>query len=93
MENTYLVPAIAAEVSEREQDSFNSRVLRVLGLFNSRMYLVGMYEAVADEGAEEMKKFEQEIPYLMRMLIPRWRRLLYEPRAGALLDSTRGKAR
>jgi hypothetical protein len=81
LENTYLVPTIARIIPESEQKSFNNQVIRNLGIWDSRLHLVGMYEAIADDPSE-MKLFEQIIPSLARKMIPRWKRLLYEPVAG-----------
>ncbi|GAX12679.1 hypothetical protein FisN_UnNu037 [Fistulifera solaris] len=81
LENTYLVPTIARIIPESEQKSFNNQVIRNLGIWDSRLHLVGMYEAIADDPTE-MKLFEQIIPSLARKMIPRWKRLLYEPVAG-----------
>jgi hypothetical protein len=81
LENTYLVPTIARLIPEAEQKSFNNQVIRNLGIWDSRLHLVGMYEAIADDSTE-MKLFEQIIPSLARKMIPRWKRLLYEPVAG-----------
>ena len=51
----------------------------------SRLHLVGMHDAVWESGVEEEKsKFENEIPYVARMMIERWRQNLYLPKAGAL---------
>lgn len=82
-EDTTVVPAIARLVSEKEQKSFNTRVIRTLGLFDSRLHLVGMHEAILDSSAER-KLFQETIPSIPQRMIPRWKRLLYDPRAGAL---------
>ena len=80
-----LVPAVALTVSERDQRAVSSRVIRKLGVLDSRRHLVGMYDAVLDEGsANERELFESEMPSLARAMIPRWRRKLYEPAAGML---------
>ena len=85
VENNLLVPAIAKVVPESEQHSFNSKVLRNLGLFDSRLHLVAMYEAIEESGnADEKALFEKAIPSIPQMMIPRWRRKLYEPKAGVL---------
>lgn len=85
IEDKLLVPAIAKVVPESEQHSFNNRVLRNLGVWDSRLYLVAMYEAVQESGDKfEMALFEKAIPSIPQMMIPRWRRKLYEPRAGVL---------
>ena len=62
-ENTLLVPAVAQIVPEAEQKSFNNRVLRNLGLLDSRLHLVGMHEAVWESNnSKEKELFEQAIP-------------------------------
>lgn len=84
-EDTLLVPAIAKVVPESEQHSFNNRVLRNLGILDSRLHLVAMYEAIEESGnTEEKALFEQAIPSIPQMMIPRWKRKLYEPKAGVL---------
>jgi len=84
-EERLLVPAVAKTVPEKEQKSFNNRVVRSLGILDSRVHLVGMHDAVW-EGSDERERalFNEAIPVLPRMMIPRWRRLLYEPVAGVL---------
>ena len=87
-----LVPAIALMVSERDQRAVSNRVIRKLGVLDSRRHLVGMYDAVLEEGsANERELFESEMPSLARAMIPRWRRKLYEPAAG-MLDGIHTKA-
>eukprot|EP00584_Thalassiosira_punctigera_P017308 CAMPEP_0172573740 /NCGR_PEP_ID=MMETSP1067-20121228/136343_1 /TAXON_ID=265564 ORGANISM="Thalassiosira punctigera, Strain Tpunct2005C2" /NCGR_SAMPLE_ID=MMETSP1067 /ASSEMBLY_ACC=CAM_ASM_000444 /LENGTH=367 /DNA_ID=CAMNT_0013366349 /DNA_START=163 /DNA_END=1268 /DNA_ORIENTATION=+ len=82
---TLVVPAIARVVPPKVQKSFNSRVLRNLGLLESRVHLVGMRDAVWESGiVYEMEKFEEEIPYVARIMIERWRKSLYLPKAEAL---------
>ena len=86
-EDRLLVPAVTKVVSSREQKSFNSRVLRNLGIFESRCHLVGMHDAVYDSSygnEEEQSLFVEQIPSVARMMIERWRRSLYEPKAGML---------
>mmetsp|Transcript_16540 Transcript_16540/g.34111 ORF Transcript_16540/g.34111 Transcript_16540/m.34111 type:complete len:329 (+) Transcript_16540:270-1256(+) len=85
VEDKVLVPAIGAIVQEREQKSFNNRVLRKLGLLDSRLHLVGMYETVwEDNDSLEKELFHQAIPGITRQLIPRWRRKLYQPRTSMM---------
>lgn len=84
-EESLLVPAVAFTVPEGEQRSFNNRVIRKLGVFDSRVHLVGMRDAVWEGGDEgERELFAQAIPSIPRMMIPRWRRNLYEPQVGDL---------
>lgn len=81
LEDSFLAPAIGAMVPTREQKSFNNRVLRKLGILDSRLHLVGMYEAVwEDQDSDEKELFEQAIPSLSRQMIPRWKRKLYQPK-------------
>lgn len=85
LQEAFIVPAISRVVPSKVQKSFNSRVLLSLGLLESRLHLVGMRDAVWESGIEaEKTKFEEEIPYLARMMIERWRQSLYIPKAGAL---------
>ena len=80
-----LVPAVALIVPERDQRAVSNRVIRKLGVLDSRRHLVGMYDAVLEEGsASERELFESEMPSLARAMIPRWRRKIYEPAAGML---------
>ncbi len=85
LQDTLLVPTVASIVPEAEQKSFNNKVLLSLGILDSRTHLVGMYDTVCEMGDElEHQLFQEFIPYLPRLMIPRWKRLLYEPKAGAL---------
>lgn len=85
LEDTWLVPGIAKIVPESEQKSFNNRVLRNLGILDSRLHLVAMYEAVEEsKDSKEKALFEQAIPSLPQMMIPRWKRKLYEPKTSVL---------
>ena len=84
IEDKWLVPAIANIVPEREQKSFNNKVLLKLGLLDSRLHLVGMYDAIMEEDNDESMKerelFQRAIPSISRKLIPRWNRKLYQPK-------------
>ncbi len=85
LQETFIVPAISRVIPSNVQKSFNNKVLRQLGLLESRLHLVGMHDAVWESGIEaEKTKFEKEIPYLARMMIEGWRKSLYIPKAGAL---------
>jgi len=87
LEDSMLVPTIARVVPAREQKSFNDRVIRNLGILDSRLHLVGMREAVWElDNEKERQLFNASIPTLPQMMIPRWKRLLYEPRVGVLND-------
>ncbi len=85
LQEAFIVPAISRVVASKVQKSFNNKVLLSLGLLESRLHLVGMHDAVWESGIEAEKiKFKEEIPYLARMMIERWRQSLYIPKAGAL---------
>eukprot|EP00977_Amphora_coffeiformis_P019920 scaffold7626_cov159-Amphora_coffeaeformis.AAC.4 len=93
-EDALLVPIVAHFVPVREQVSFNNKVIRSLGVWDSRLHLVGMHEAVvhyknndgdAHAADVEYASFENEIPYLPRMMIPRWKRNLYDPKVAILV--------
>lgn len=81
-EEAIIIPAVVRLVSEAEQKAFNSRVIRKLGILDSRLHLVGMHEATVDNQAER-RLFQETIPSIPQKMIPRWKRLMYEPRAGA----------
>lgn len=84
-QDAFLVPSVSILVPENEQKSFNNKVIRKLGIFDSRLHLVGMYDAVQETNDEgEKQLFEEVIPYIPRMMIPRWRKNLYLPQAGVL---------
>jgi len=88
LQEKLLVPCVSAIIPEKEQKSLNDKVIRKLGIFNSRVHLVGMYEAVWETNDETEKQlFQEVIPYIPRMLIPRWKNNLYKPQAG-ILDLT-----
>jgi hypothetical protein len=82
-EESVVVPAVAALATVTEQKAINQQVLAKLGLWDARLHLVGMYEAIAGN-ANERRLFQRTIPSLPQKLIPRWKRLIYAPRAGAL---------
>jgi hypothetical protein len=85
LQEAFVVPAVSRVIPPKAQKSFNGKVLLSLGLLESRLHLVGMHDAVWESGIEaEKDKFEEEIPYFARMMIERWRRTLYIPKAGAL---------
>lgn len=85
LEDELLVPTIAKVVPASEQKTFNNLVIRKLGILDSRLHLVGMHEAVWElDNEAERQLFKNFIPSIPQMLIPRWRRLLYEPRVGIL---------
>ena len=86
-EDRFLVPGLMKIVPSKEQKSFNNKILRNLGIFESRKHLIGMHDAVHDSlygNEEEEALFVQQIPSVARYMISRWRRTLYEPAAGML---------
>ena len=85
LQETLIVPAVARVVPSKVQTKFNNQVLLKLGILESRVHLVGMHDAVWESGIEvEKEMFQREIPYVARMMIERWRKSLYLPKAGAL---------
>ncbi len=85
LQESLIVPSVARIVPSGEQKSFNNKVLLQLGLLESRVHLVGMRDAVWESGLEmEKKTFESDIPYVARIMIERWRKSLYLPKAAAL---------
>jgi hypothetical protein len=85
IEDKFLIPTIALIVPAQEQKKFNDKVIRKLGILDSRLHLVGMHEAVqALNDENESKLFEDSIPSLPRRMIPRWKRNLYDPKLGIL---------
>ena len=79
-ENSLIIPAIARFVPQREQKKFNDKVIRTLGILDSRLHLVGMHEAVWElNDGRERQFFQEDIPSIPQLMIPRWKRLLYEP--------------
>jgi hypothetical protein len=89
-EDRFLVPGVMRVVPSNEQKSFNNKVLRNLGIFESRKHLIGMYDAVHDSmygNEEEQLMFVEQIPSVARLMIGRWRRTLYDPAAGMLDES------
>ena len=86
-EDRLLVPAIAKIVPSSEQKSFNNKVLRNLGLLESRCHLVAMHDAVHDKlygDEKERVLFYEQIPSVARMMIGRWKKTLYDPKVGVL---------
>lgn len=85
LQEMLIVPSISRIVSASEQNSFNNKVLLGLGLLESRIHLVGMHDAVWESGSEiEKERFQNEIPYVARIMIERWRKNLYFPKAWGL---------
>jgi hypothetical protein len=45
VQETFIVPLVSAYIPQKDQRSFNNRVLASLGLLNSQVHLVGMRDA------------------------------------------------
>ena len=86
-QDTFIVPAVSILVPESKQRAFNNKVILNMGVLDSRLHLVGMHEAVLELDEMEQALFQQEIPAIPRYMIPRWKRLLYDPQASALEES------
>lgn len=80
-----VVPTVARLVPAAAQKRLNQRVLASLGLWDSRLHLVGMHEALVGRGDDEYGLFQKTIPRIWQMLIPRWKRQLYQPRVSGEL--------
>jgi hypothetical protein len=83
VQETVFVPYVASYVTVKEQEKFNMKVIRKLGLIDSQVHLVSMLDALRDL-PEELQAFQEQIPAVPRLLIPVWRNRLYAPRAGCL---------
>lgn len=79
VQENVLVPFIAAYVNKKAQDVFNRKVITSLGLINSQIHLVSMYEAIKDD-AVEYSKFKKQIPKVAQAVVPLWKKRLYAPK-------------
>jgi len=79
LQETIFVPFIAAFVPIKEQEVFNRKVIKKLGLLESQVHLVGMQEAIANDKLEQIK-FRQQIPRVVQAAIPVWRKTVYVKR-------------
>ena len=77
------IPIISACATKSEQEIFNRKVIQKLGLLDSQVHIVSMFEAIKDQ-PEEVKLFNQQIPAFARKLIPFWRKKLYLSKSRAL---------
>ena len=73
------VPFISAYVSKMDQEKFNNKVIRHLGVLDSQVHIVSMKEAINGDQNEE-RLFKDQIPFVARKLLPVWRERLYKPR-------------
>lgn len=84
-ERAVLIPLICCHIPANEQNELNGAVLRRLGVWDARLHLVGMYETCC-RSPREYAIFQRRIPKLAQRMIPRWKRLLYDPVMGNLPD-------
>jgi hypothetical protein len=86
-EVSLIMPAVGRFVPEKDQKKFNNKVIKFLGVFDSRCHLVHMHEAMAEQKSwKEEQLWKESIPPLPRRMIARWKKTLYEPRASMLDD-------
>jgi hypothetical protein len=80
VQDSVFVPYIAAFVSHKEQEVFNRMVINRLGVLDSQVHLVSMYDTICGI-PKELKLYEDQIPRVLRAVLPVWRKRLYLPRA------------
>lgn len=80
IQDEIFIPFVSAYVSLSDQDRFNRRVIAKLGLIDSQVHLVSMFEAL-EEVPAEMLLFKRQIPGIAQALIPVWRQRFYSPMA------------
>lgn len=87
LEESSIIPAIIECVSEKDQKSVNTKVMLRLGVLESRIHLLSMYETVIScKDKSEYEVFRKVIPSIPQRMIPRWRKTIYLPKVGALQD-------
>lgn len=77
------VPYISAYIGRKEQEKFNRRVISRLGLLDSQVHLVSMAEAIKEQPIE-WNMFKEQIPNIAQLLLPVWKKRLYNPRTSCL---------
>ena len=75
----FLVPLIRAHSSFLEQHKMNLFIVANLGILDSRILLCAMHDTAQEINEDNL--FVKSVPFLARMMIPKWKRTLYEPRA------------
>lgn len=85
VQESIFVPYISAFVSRKEQESFNRQVISRLGLVDSQVHLVSMWDAIRGQ-PKEIQMYEAQIPRLLRAVLPVWRKRLYLPRGARFLE-------
>jgi hypothetical protein len=79
------VPLVAAYVDVRDQERFNNKVVSSLGLLDSQVHLVSMFDALSgDEHEKEL--WVEQIPKIARSVLPLWRKRLYNPKVKGCFD-------
>lgn len=77
------VPLVAAYVKTQDQERFNTKVVSSLGLLDSQVHLVSMYDAIMHDSDEKVL-WKNQIPKIARSVLPLWRKRLYAPKANCL---------
>jgi len=85
VQESVFVPYISAFVSRKEQEVFNRQVISRLGIVDSQVHLVSMFDAVRNQ-PKELRMYEAQIPRMLRALTPTIRKRLYLPRGARFLD-------
>jgi len=83
-QETIFVPYVASYVTSKEQEVFNRKVIRKLGLIDSQVHLVSMADALKEDRPQELPTFQAQIPRVAQLMIPVWRKRLYAPKAACL---------
>lgn len=87
VEHSLIAPLVADAVSAKEQKAIVSKVIGDIGLADLRLHLVHMHEAVVNQQDKgEVEVFRDKVDGVSRMMIPRWKRLLYDPETVFLPD-------
>ena len=84
LQEEVFVPFIASHITTREQEVFNRRVIKKLGLLESQIHLVGMQDTISKQKDESLL-FKKQIPKMVRSMIPVWKSTVYA-KLSAYLD-------
>lgn len=84
IQESALVPYIAAYISKPIQEKFNNMVIRKLGLLDAQLHLVSMSEAVR-MNPEEKSLFEDQIPGPAQATIPFVKKRFWDGRVECLV--------
>lgn len=83
IQDDIIIPYITSHISTSQQEIFNNRVINKLGLLDSQVYLVSMYEGIK-EYPEEILLYHSQIPSIALKLLPFWKKRLYLPKTQCL---------